>query len=83
MIALALLLTLAGSAIDAEGADLFDRSNLVAWCIVPFDAEHRGPEERAAMLERLGLHRLAWDWRAEHLPAFDEEIAASAGTGSS
>lgn len=76
MISLALLLALAGPATDAEDADLFDRSNLVAWCIVPFDAAHRGPEARAAMLERLGLHRLAWDWRAEHLPEFDEEIAA-------
>src|SRR4051794_30958587 len=26
-------------------AKLFDRDNLVAWCIVPFDARKRGPEE--------------------------------------
>ena len=25
-------------------------------------------EERAAMLERLGIRRLAYDWRAEHVP---------------
>ncbi len=56
--------------------DLFDRSNLVAWCIVPFDARKRSPEERAAMLERLGIHRFAYDWRAEHLPQFDDELAA-------
>lgn len=55
---------------------LFDRSNLVAWCIVPFDAKQRGPEARAEMLKRLGLHRFAYDWRAEHLPHFEEELAA-------
>lgn len=55
-------------------ADLFDRENLVAWCIVPFDAAQRGPEERAAMLDRLELRRLAYDWRAEHLPTFEEEL---------
>jgi sugar phosphate isomerase/epimerase len=55
---------------------LFARSNLVAWCIVPFDAKKRGPEERAQMLERLGLHRFAYDWRAEHIPTFEAEIEA-------
>lgn len=56
--------------------EIFARSNLVAWCIVPFDAQKRGPEERAQMLERLGIHRFAYDWRTEHIPTFDEEIAA-------
>ena len=49
---------------------------MLAWCIVPFDAKHRGPEERAVMLEKLGIHRLAYDWRAEHIPTFDEEVEA-------
>jgi sugar phosphate isomerase/epimerase len=57
-------------------AELYDRANLVAWCIVPFDARKRGPEQRAAMLERLGLRRFAYDWRAEHLPTFDQELDA-------
>jgi sugar phosphate isomerase/epimerase len=69
------LLTVSSLA-PARAADLFDRSNLVAWCIVPFDAKKRGPEERAAMMERLGLHKFAYDWRAEHLPHFEEELAA-------
>jgi len=56
--------------------DLFARENLVAWCIVPFDAKRRGPEERAAMLQRLGIRQLAYDWRAEHVPTFDAEIEA-------
>jgi hypothetical protein len=55
---------------------LFARTNLVAWCIVPFDAKKRGPEERAVMLERLGIKRLAYDWRAEHIPTFDAEMVA-------
>jgi hypothetical protein len=58
------------------GYDLFDRTNLVAWCIVPFDGRKRGPEERAAMLERLGLTALAYDYRAEHIPTFDAEMDA-------
>ena len=55
---------------------LFARDNLVAWCIVPFDSKRRGPEERAAMLERLGFKHFAYDWRAEHIPTFDAEIEA-------
>ncbi|MCC6695826.1 MAG: TIM barrel protein [Candidatus Hydrogenedentes bacterium] len=55
-------------------ANIFARSNLVAWCIVPFDAKKRGPEERAQMMDRLGIARFAYDWRAEHIPTFDEEL---------
>jgi putative heme-binding domain-containing protein len=68
---------------DAPGTDrtarrdgLFARDNLVAWCIVPFDSRKRAPEERAAMLERLGFRRFAYDWRAEHVPSFDAELEA-------
>jgi glucose/arabinose dehydrogenase len=63
-----------GAPLPSSG--IFSRTNLVAWCIVPFDAKKRGPEERAAMLEGLGIHRLAYDWRAEHIPTFDAEVAA-------
>ncbi len=52
----------------------FARENLVAWCVVPFDAGHRGPAARAAMLKRLGIRRLAYDWRAKHVPSFEREI---------
>lgn len=55
---------------------LFARKNLVAWCIVPFDSKKRGPEERAAMLEKLGFSKFAYDYRAEHIPTFDAEIEA-------
>ncbi len=59
-----------------DDAKLFARENLVAWCVVPFDGKKRGPEQRAAMLERLGIKRLAYDYRAEHIPTFDAEMEA-------
>src|SRR4051812_40766284 len=66
-IAIALLgLTLAAAAVADEPKrdGLFGRDNLIAWCIVPFDSKNRAPEERAAMLERLGFKHFAYDWRA-------------------
>jgi hypothetical protein len=54
---------------------LFARENLIAWCIIPFDSMHRTALERAQMLKRLGIGRLAIDWRAKDIPHFDEEIA--------
>jgi sugar phosphate isomerase/epimerase len=56
------------------GEKLFARDNLVAWCVVPFDAKKRGPEERVGMLKALGFRRYAYDWRADHLPTFDREV---------
>jgi mono/diheme cytochrome c family protein/sugar phosphate isomerase/epimerase len=62
---------------EPAGKDqLFARENLVAWCIVPFDAKKRGPEERAAMLKKLGFTKFAYDYRAEHIPTFDAEMEA-------
>ena len=57
-----------------EPIDIFARDNLVAWCIVPFDGKHRGPAERAAMCAKLGIKRVAYDWRAEHVATFEQEI---------
>jgi sugar phosphate isomerase/epimerase len=77
MTRIALLALIASSLVcGAAEYSLFARSNLVAWCIVPFDAKKRGPEERAQMLERLGIHRFAYDWRAEHIATFEQEIDA-------
>jgi sugar phosphate isomerase/epimerase len=53
---------------------MFAQKNLVAWCIVPFDAKKRTPEQRAEMLDALGIKRLAYDYRAEHVPTFELEI---------
>src|SRR5215510_973730 len=68
--------TLAQESQPESRLSLFARSNLVAWCVVPFDGKKRGPEERADMLARLGFKRYAYDWRAEHLPTFEAELAA-------
>ncbi|MEL7498723.1 MAG: sialate O-acetylesterase [Planctomycetota bacterium] len=54
--------------------DNFKKKNLVAWCIVPFDAKNRGPAERAKMVRDLGLRRVAYDWRKNHIPEFETEI---------
>ncbi|MCC9599006.1 heme-binding domain-containing protein [Stieleria sp. JC731] len=60
---------------DAESVpENLQDDQLVAWCIVPFDAKKRNPAERAAMLQGLGLKRVAYDWRAEHVAEFETEI---------
>ena len=70
-------LALAAAPTPAAAADdLFARDNLVAWCIVPFDGKHRGPDERAALVKALGLRRVAYDWRPQHVPEFEAEILA-------
>ena len=66
----------AAEPVPADPAKLFARENLVAWCIVPFDAKKRSPEDRVDMLKRLGFTHYAYDWRAEHLPTFEREIVA-------
>ncbi|MDX2039084.1 MAG: plastocyanin/azurin family copper-binding protein [Isosphaeraceae bacterium] len=58
----------------SDPARLFARKNLIAWCIVPFDSKKRSPAERAEMLQRLGFEHFAYDWRAEHVPTFDQEV---------
>ena len=70
------------AAVGAFSADkplqksIFAKDNLIAWCIVPFDAAHRGPVERAQMLKRLGITMLAYDWRDKDIPTFDKEVDA-------
>ena len=70
---LVLLLLLSASVL---GADLFDKQNLAAWCIVPFDAAKRGPEARTEMVAKMGLKKVAYDWRQEHVAEFEREILA-------
>lgn len=70
-----LSVALSAQALRAEPPkDLFAQDNLVAWCVVPFDAKKRTPAERVEMLKQLGFKKYAYDWRAEHLPTFDEEV---------
>ena len=62
---------------QSHAADtLFDKQNLAAWCIVPFDAAKRGPEARAEMVAKMGLKKVAYDWRQEHVVEFEREILA-------
>ena len=72
---------LAAQTTASADTSLFARSNLMAWCIVPFDSAQRGPEERAQMLQRLGITQFAYDYRAEHIPSFEAEIAACRAHG--
>ncbi|HWA25040.1 MAG TPA: TIM barrel protein [Lacunisphaera sp.] len=60
---------------------LFAPSNLLAWCIVPFDKNQRTPAERVAMLRRLGFTQYAWDWRANHLKDLPDEIRLARENG--
>ncbi len=71
-----------GSTVQAEaGHELWRQQNLMAWCIVPFDAKKRSPVERAAMLRELKFTQLAYDWREEHVPTFDAEVQAMKAAG--
>jgi len=56
--------------------NIYDRQNLIAWCIVPFDSKNRGPVERAKMLNKLGFTKLAYDWREKHIQEFGQELDA-------
>lgn len=60
----------------AKKKNLYVKDNLIAWCIVPFDSKNRTPEERAQMLNDLGINKLAYDWREKHVPTFDAELDA-------
>ncbi|MEN9536134.1 MAG: hypothetical protein RLZZ178_131, partial [Verrucomicrobiota bacterium] len=55
---------------------LYELKNLAAWCIVPFDNQKRTPEQRAAMVAKMGLTKVAYDWRQEHVAEFEAEILA-------
>lgn len=72
LISFIFIITMMGA--QGELADNFKKGNLVAWCIVPFDAQKRGPAERAQMLNDLGIRRCAYDWREEHVAQFEQEI---------
>ncbi|MEI6106686.1 MAG: alpha-L-fucosidase [Opitutae bacterium] len=56
-------------------------TNLLAWCIVPYDRLNRTPADRLAMLRRLGFSQYAWDWRQQHLKDLPEEIKLSREAG--
>ncbi|WP_084104595.1 hypothetical protein [Demequina sp. NBRC 110056] len=55
-----------------------ERAQIAAARIVAYDFPDRTPAERAAMLERIGLTRIVWDWREDHMLRFEEEMDALA-----
>ena len=59
-----------------DSKSVLRQENLVAWCIVPFDDRDRTSEQRAIMLKKLGIRKFAYDYRAKHVPHFEEEILA-------
>ncbi len=69
-----LLSLLAAVARASDNAAPLQRANTVAWCIVPFDGLKRSPAARAEMVRSLGLTKIAYDWRAEHVAEFESEI---------
>lgn len=73
LIVVVLAVTLFSNALAEPPKNLLDE-NLVAWCIVPFDSQNRTPTQRAEMLRRIGLKRVAYDWRQKHVPEFEDEI---------
>jgi hypothetical protein len=60
-----------GTTISAQTLSM---DNYFAWCIVPYDNQHRTPEQRIEMLQNLGFTSYAYDWRSEHLPELVKEI---------
>ncbi|MDP6892000.1 MAG: TIM barrel protein [Verrucomicrobiota bacterium] len=68
------LLVILLSCISIGHADHFSTDKLIAWCIVPFDSKKRSPAQRVQMLKQLGIKRVAYDWRKENIPEFEEEI---------
>lgn len=59
-----------------ETQSIWDRANLVAWSVGPYDSNKRGPEERAEMLQRLGFKGYAYYWIPTDMPSFEAEIQA-------
>jgi len=62
------------SPILSNAQENFNKNNLLAWCIIPYDSLNRGPEERVKMLKELDIQHYVYDWRSEHISTFEKEI---------
>ncbi|WP_297083512.1 phosphotransferase [uncultured Demequina sp.] len=60
----------------AQAGASAQRARIAAARVVTYDAQDRTPDQRAAMLEGIGLTRIIWDWREEHALRFDAEMDA-------
>jgi hypothetical protein len=63
--------------INSFAQEVLKQDNLLAWCIVPFDSNERGPEDRVQMLKDLDFKGYVYDWRSKHLETFEQEIKAA------
>jgi hypothetical protein len=61
--------------------DSFNMSNVIPWCIVPYDALERSPYERIQMLKEMGFDKYAYDWRDRHLDEMGEELKLAQSNG--
>lgn len=59
-----------------KARDIWAPDNHIAWCAVPFDELQRTPPQRACMLRELRFRFFAYDWRAEHVSQFEDELAS-------
>lgn len=66
---------------DVDRLSLLEPHSLFGWSMVPYTDRPRTGVERAAILTRLGLRGVAWDWRPEHVPDFPAELDAYEGAG--
>ncbi len=65
----------------SNAQSVFDKGNVFAWCVVPFDSTERTPQERIAMLKELGFTAYAYDWRNEHIASAAEEWELAKSNG--
>ena len=71
----ALILFATSLVASADLPSNFLPENLVAWCVAHrWDAAGRSPEERTKLLSEFGIGRLAYNWRTQDNPQFEEEI---------
>ncbi len=73
---IALGFPLAARGDDDASSGIWAHDNLFAWCVVPFDANKRTPEQRAQMFNDLGIKQFVYDWRDTDIPNFDAELDA-------
>lgn len=69
------------AASEAEAGSIWDVSNLVAWSVGPYDSVDRTPEERAQMLQDLGIERYAIYWIPAEVSKWRDQIQAAKDHG--
>jgi hypothetical protein len=76
-----LIVSLLSCVTTPSSEDNFNMSNVIPWCIVPYDALERSPLERIQMLKEMGFDKYAYDWRDRHLDEMGEELKLAQSNG--